>query len=1324
MPVDTLRTRRASSIATAVLTLGMLMPALPGVRPVAAQTALPPIVYNAELRLITVGTDYSPADPAQAPYVEYPSHPQAPKQRITLAQIDAALTAQGQPDLITSTGRAWMLRTDMMVLETAQLVVDGTYASELKLESNRIYPDGSERQLPLTKLVARGGAMKFDGVHVYASEDGTPDTTYYDGRSFLLAENGGRMDVLNAEISHLGWGDGEPSGLSWRKMGMESGDPTRLDHIRTGSTGSILNSRIHDMYFGQYSYEAYGLVVKNSEFYDNLYYGFDPHDYSTNFEVAYNKVYNNGKHGIIFSRGCVLNRIHHNEVWGNKEHGIMLDRGSNNNQIYENTVYNNSDGIAIFQSEKNIIRDNMLTGNERGVRINATYDRDDEYDGLANDNVVLNNTIRDSTQYGIYLYERADKNTIEGNLIEGSAASGVYVKTGGNAIRGNIVRTNDNGITIVSVPEVVEPPTGKVAYIFPSYQGGYKNVIVGNTITDNDAVGIQLKGAVDTTIGPDGPNPKASDANTISTNGSHGISLDTGATKNVIRGNTIHANVTDGILAKGDTTIKNLFTRNSITANGRMGINLQTGANEAVPTPKITSAAGATTVTGKIEPMQAKYQGGMIEVYRDATGQGKTYLGQATLKNDGTWSFALPTSDNAQNGQITALFIDKYRNTSMFGGNTTGGAAVSYVIGTGANGETTVYVSGPGANVTIPDIARALKVISPTTDLLVQESATEWLSNASLFINRGVTLTLGVDTVTVLKLRSQDTDITLSAMPESYNYQSFTTLRTYNGSILINGTPNQRITITSWNPAQNGPDTNYKDGRSYLLAKYNARMDITYADVQYLGSPDGESYGASWRDINSSDAPDTLLTRVTGKVTDSTFSHNYYGIYTFQARDMTFLRNKFHTNIGYGFDPHDYSTNFLVEDNEAFANGNHGFIISRGCNNFVFRRNKSYNNAYTVGDADRRAHGFMIDPGSPNSQFAQVPSFNNLFEDNEAYGNDGYGMRIVGSNTNTIRKNRFTSNYQGITLEEGSTGNVISGNTITGSTLYGVYLFSAADVNTVTANTISGSGKHGIYIKTGRNTITGNTVTGNGSIVDGLTSGSGIATLRESTLFAAAADMTPAGATVDVASFAAETQSEKPASEVEQNVISGNTVTRNADEGIELKGAMATRVEKNTVAENGANGIYITSGSSTTMVMQNDIRNNTGYGIRANGSDVFGNTWTRNAVYDNRSGGIINTSDANDDIAPPTLTRNGTEVTGTTRPNATVEIYSDSIGQGRTYETSVKADAEGNFRIKRGWKGAIVNAFATDADGNSSGFAKNVAAGRTFQQVFIPLIRR
>jgi parallel beta-helix repeat protein len=1268
--------------------------------------AAAPVTYDAFNNIIYVGDDYNPSDPAQAPFVGYPSHPQAPKEPISIPEVAAALN---NPALLQDQGGgAWLLKADLVIRQAARLEATSATISWLRLDSTP-----GAKFPALTHITARGGSLLIQDIRVSSWAGNDVDTNYFDGRSYLLAELGGRMDIIRSEVSHLGWSAGEPSGLAWRKPGA-SGDPTDPNIIKTGATGSIVNSNIHDNYFGQYSYEAYGLSVLNNEFHHNVLYGFDPHDYSTGFEVAYNKVHDNGKHGIIFSRGCTLNSIHHNEVYGNAEHGIMLDRGSNVNQISDNLIYNNRDGVAIFESEKNLIQNNVLHDNERGVRVNATFDQGDEFDGLSTDNTILNNTIQNNLQYGIYLYERADKNTIQGNAITGNVGAGVYIKTGGNVIKSNAISGNGDGISIVGTDPLT--PGG----LPPSYDPGHKNVIQANTIENNDDVGIQLQGAVDTLIGLKELAPNPADANVIRTNGNHGISMDATTAKSLLFGNTIHGNGVDGVIVKGPAAgaavdSRNKITRNSITANGRKGITVDPTANRGIQPPAITSAPGANPVAGTAAP------NARVEVYRDANGQGKVFKGAATANAAGAWSLALPSGDNPQEGGLTALQIDQYGNTSPFFGTVVAGGQAIYEVGAGKNGDMTIFISGPGAQVTLPAIQQAVQVISPTANLLDNQGGGIWQANASLFLNRGVTLTLTLDTAKWLKLRSQRSNITLAnaSAGDQYNYNSFVTLRTYGGAILIDGTR-----VTSWDPQANTYDTDIANGRSYLLAKYDARMDIKNADVSYLGSADGESYGISWRDINDSEAPTVLRTRVTGEVVNSTFSYNYYGIYTFQASNMVFRNNQFHHNIGYGFDPHDFSHHFTVEDNQAFANGNHGFIMSRGCNNFVLRRNKSYDNHYTVGAEVRKAHGFMLDPGSPDSIFPQAASHHNLLENNQAWGNDGYGLRVLGSTDNTIQDNTFTGNLQGITLEQGSVGNNVQNNTIDASQLYGVYLIGGSDNNTISGNTITRSGKHGIYIKTGKNTISGNVVRSNGTVVAGVATGSGIASFQEGDLAAAAADLRPPGMSVSAVAIDPDLLSpQAQASAIAGNVISGNTLTLNADEGIELKSASDTKVESNTITGNGSSGIYLASGARATMVALNTVSGNRAYGIKANGLDVVDNQWTKNLIFENGSGGIAVTSGANNGIPAPTVAQDERTVTITTLPGSTVEIYSDDSGQGRFFEARITATT-GTISMTRTWKGAKVNATATDANGNSSAFAFNrgMLYGTNF--IRIPLIRR
>ncbi len=236
---------------------------------------------------------------------------------------------------------------------------------------------------------------------------------------------------------------------------------------------------------------------------------------------------------------------------------------------------------------------------------------------------------------------------------------------------------------------------------------------------------MQLKGGIETLIGVKATLPMVEDGNIIRANGSHGISFDGTSSKNTVEGNTIHANGLDGVVAKGAGSIRNRITRNSITANARNGINIDDGAQNGIQPPAITSGVDANPVQGTAA------KGARVEIYRDSGGQGNSYKGFTTAGADGKWSFTLPAGDNVQEGAITALAIDASGNTSAFGGNVPGGGLATYQIGGGRNGERTVYVSGPGANVTLPDIQRALQVISPTTTLLENQGSGVWQANVS-----------------------------------------------------------------------------------------------------------------------------------------------------------------------------------------------------------------------------------------------------------------------------------------------------------------------------------------------------------------------------------------------------------------------------------------------------------------------------------------------------------------------------------------------------------------------------------------------------------------
>lgn len=1233
--------------------------------------SLPSVQYEAETNTIQLGTT---------------SADQPASEAITVPQLAAQLETLGLSPLLTlvdtvDVERIWLLKANLVIERSARLDVTDATIDWLRL--------ASPAAAPVVVTVRRGGHLFFDGVKVTSWDSGTGDvdTTVGNGRSYLLALEGARMDLLRTEAAYLGAASGEPSGLSWRKR-LHDDDPT------TGATGRVEESEIHHNYFGLYTYEAYGMKILNNKVHSNLYYGIDPHDDSQNLEVAYNEVYGNGTHGIIFSRRCINNEIHHNLVYDNAQHGIMLDRGTNNNRVYENTVYGNQDGIAIYQSSDNLIYNNIIRENRRGVRINATYDADDPYDGLAANNQIYDNQILDNSEHGLYLYARADRNSIRNNQILRSELNGIYIKSGGNQIIDNTIQSGNVGIAIVGGEYMDDPPEAMAALDPP----GHNNVIVGTTVSLQRDVGIRLLGAGHTHIGPTDPG-NSGQGNQIVQNGKDGIAIGdatngAAATDNLVQGNTIHNNTRHGVLVTDATSVRNRISRNSITGNGQLGIKVDKAAQAGLAPPAIITTApdyirGTAPVGARIEVysdpgdsgqrlltqvpaalgdltndstehVQATSAGVYFQAYSLTDYEGQTYLGETTADGEGVWSFTLAAAQDPE--QISVLAIDEVGNTSAFSGSLKGSANATYDVKADENGNTTIYVSGIGAAVTLQDIADNLGAADAS--LLQNVGNGIWQLNANLFLEIGVIFTVSADDgVQELRLRSEASAIT------TIDYASFVYIRSYNGEINIDG-----VKLYSWDPGTQTVDEDPQNGRAYLLAKYDAIMNIRNADIGYLGSSDGESYGLTWRDVNDDSTPEVLRTRATGEVVNSKIHHNYYGIYTFQASDMLFRGNKFYSNVRYGFDPHDFSHDFLVEDNEAYDNGAHGFILSRGCNNFTVRNNKSYNNSDP--SPSSLAHGFMLDPGSPNSRDPQAPSYDNLFVDNVAYDNEGYGMRILDSHTNEMRNNHFHHNEIGISLEEGSTDNFIVNNNFSQNTRYGIFLQETADKNIVRNNVVEENGDNGIYVRSNEHEIIRNEVNTNGK--------AGIALLIKTGFDAPRA-----------------------------NQILSNTVSSNLENGIDLRTAEETLIVGNVIIENRGDGIYLKDGTTGTAIIKNVIAYNDGYGIELNGITTQHNYWSQNQIYGNGRGGISAGGGALLPAQPILQDLTTNTLSGTATSDTTVEFYADLGNQGQYYlgSTAVDAEQQFSFTYEGIWPAPNLFAVAIYGDGSASDFSAPLVVG-------------
>jgi parallel beta-helix repeat protein len=690
---------------------------------------------------------------------------------------------------------------------------------------------------------------------------------------------------------------------------------------------------------------------------------------------------------------------------------------------------------------------------------------------------------------------------------------------------------------------------------------------------------------------------------------------------------------------------RNLFKGNQILHSGLQGFYIKSGGDP--PSANRNQAA----------------QG-----YRLTDSKGQHYLSATQANAGGLWKFQFTQAQNSE--QVSLLERDGQDKTSAFSGSAKRSVEPVFQIVQDGNQQKTIRVSGITAEVTVNKIKSALG--SADADLLVELPAPDnkkvWLLNANLWLEIGVILNLapayGVDE---LRLRSQAS--TGNSASNGIDYSSFIYLRANNAVINIDN-----MKIFSWDPQANTYDTDPANGRAYLLAKFKSTMNIRNSEIGYLGSRDSESYGLSWRDVNDPSEPNKLRTRVTGEVLNSFIHHNYFGIYTYQASNMTFRGNEFYDNVEYGFDPHDFSHSFLVENNKAYNNGAHGFIISVGCHGFIFRNNKSYDN-HNLSDKEL-AHGFMLDPGTGTDK---VPSYNNILENNEAYGNEGYGLRILGSNNNQIRNNYFHSNEMGISVEQNSTGNVMSDNRLHSNSRFGLFIQETAAKNVAANNEVIGNGDHGIYIHSDENQIDSNSVESNLK--------AGIALLVKT--------VTPTN-----------------------NIITGNRVISNSANGIDLRSAIGTLVQGNLAEQNKGDGVYLKD-STLTAVSENTLRNNTNYGIEVNGPNTTQNTWLRNAIYGNGLGVIVATGDAILSPAPQGLIVNGLMLTGIAAPGAAVEIFADPGSHAQYYVGHTTAGSDGSFTfVAPSWPAGNITAI----NANASPLSASVIAPVVVTPTPIPIV--
>lgn len=316
------------------------------------------------------------------------------------------------------------------------------------------------------------------------------------------------------------------------------------------------------------------------------------------------------------------------------------------------------------------------------------------------------------------------------------------------------------------------------------------------------------------------------------------------------------------------------------------------------------------------------------------------------------------------------------------------------------------------------------------------------------------------------------------------------------GSLVVEGTPGEPVSIDAWDSVRAIPDTSTGDGRAYIRVKggYASMSEVKLSNLGfwsgvtgglsltgtelastlgltgeaeipevYLAAPeeaqtveagkplvvDGSSEGETGVDLTRGS---TLYGNgVTAWLSGLTVTGNAFGLFVSDANSIELQNSEFTGNLVDGVVFHREVTNSRVTSVKSVSNGGDGFRVSRGSQSVLLDSVTASGNA---------GSGIVID-GSP---LALGPSATG--QTVAVYG----GHSVVNSTISENGKN-------GIVLRGGD-DLLVRRNTISGST-FGIVVSEGATNVTIDENRISGADKQGIALKEGvQGAVTGNAVEG------------------------------------------------------------------------------------------------------------------------------------------------------------------------------------------------------------------------------------------------------
>ncbi|WP_207457555.1 right-handed parallel beta-helix repeat-containing protein [Herbiconiux sp. SYSU D00978] len=391
------------------------------------------------------------------------------------------------------------------------------------------------------------------------------------------------------------------------------------------------------------------------------------------------------------------------------------------------------------------------------------------------------------------------------------------------------------------------------------------------------------------------------------------------------------------------------------------------------------------------------------------------------------------------------------------------------------DGEYTLVLPARPEPYTVAD----LRALAP--DTFVEEEPGVFLLTENLVVSSGATLALAEGTV-----------LRLLSTPER-----FTSVVGLGGTLDLAGTGQRPVSITSWDPAASGPDTNTVDGRAYLrvLGGYAAVQSVELTDlgfwsgntggfaltgtggeVELAGDParvapspvaGAQTLPEEFTEVAVADSVD--LSTVSAELSDVTATGNAYGVFVANATNVTIADSLVAGSLVDGIAFHRHVTDSRVTGTTSQDNAVDGLSLARSSRQVLF------DGVVATGNG---RNGVSLDAQPLADGPSAIGTTVEEFGDNEISGgvfrdNGRYGVEVNGGVDTRVRDALIEANDNGIVVGQDADSVLLTGNELVGNVTQGIAIRDGVRGVEIRDNTIAG-GDTGVYVRNAAATVEDN----------------------------------------------------------------------------------------------------------------------------------------------------------------------------------------------------------------------------------------------------------